>query len=236
MPPTRRATNRAITAIVAVAASAALAACGTATAPAPGTGSEPVPGPVPAAPPPAASPTVVMVIRHAEKPEDDTKGYDAQGNEDESSLTEVGWDRANRLVDVFDGSPATPAVDRPDAIYAAHANDLGEGQRTRETVAPLAERLGVAVDTRFGKGDEEQLVEQVAARPGRTLISWSHSGIPRIAEAFAGATPEPPADWPDERFDVTWTFTRTADGWRFTQTPQLLLPEDEAAVIESEED
>ena len=129
MPPTRRTTNRAISAIVAVAASAALAACGTATAPGTGTGTgtEPVPGP----PPRVTSPTVVMVIRHAEKPEGDDKGFDAQGKEDDSSLTEVGWDRANRLVDVFDGRPATPAVDRPDAIYAAHANDLGEGLRTR---------------------------------------------------------------------------------------------------------
>lgn len=228
MPAPHRAATRAITAIVAVATSAALAACGTAT----GTGTAPAPGPSAAPAPGVTSPTVVMVIRHAEKPEGKDKGYDARGNEDDSSLTEVGWDRADRLVDLFDGSPASAAVDRPDAIYAAGANDLGEGQRTRETVAPLAERLGVRVNTEFGKGDEEELVEQVATRPGRTLISWSHSGIPRIAEAFPDATPAPPEDWPSDRFDVTWTFTRTAGGWEFAQTPQLVLPDDESEVID----
>ena len=45
-------------------------------------------------------------------------------------------------------------------------------------------------------------------------------------------TPTPPSDWPDDRFDVVWTFTRTADGWRFAQLPELVLPQDQAAIIE----
>ena len=89
------------------------------------------------------------------------------------------------------------------------------------------------MNTVFGKGEERQLVEHVLARPGRTLISWSHSGIPAIAEAFPGVTPTPPAEWPDDRFDVTWTFTKTTDGWRFTQTPQLALPEDKTRTRSS---
>ena len=113
-------------------------------------------------------------------------GVDANGNEDDSSLTEVGWERAHRLVDLFDpaqGAPR-PGLARPTAIYAAGANDDGEGQRTRETVAPLADRLGIPVNTSFGKGDEEKLVEHVLAQPGPTLISWQHGEIPAIAEAF----------------------------------------------------
>jgi hypothetical protein len=32
---------------------------------------------------------------------------------------------------------------------------------------------------------------------------------------------------------VVWTFTRTADGWRFDQLPELLMPQDQAAVIQN---
>jgi hypothetical protein len=42
--------------------------------------------------------TLVMVIRHGEKPDGSHPGVDAQGNQDDSSLTETGWERANRLV------------------------------------------------------------------------------------------------------------------------------------------
>ena len=46
--------------------------------------------------------SLVMVIRHGEKPAGSTPGIDAQGNPDSSSLTETGWNRARRLVDLFD--------------------------------------------------------------------------------------------------------------------------------------
>jgi hypothetical protein len=125
-----------------------------------------------------------------------------------------------------------PGLARPVAIYAAGANENGEGQRTRETVAPLAGRLGIPVNIGFGKGDGEALVEHVMTQPGPTLISWQHSEIPDIAGAFPAVTPTPPSEWPDDRFDVIWTLTRTADGWRFAQLPELLLPQDQAEVIE----
>src|SRR6201989_1219191 len=48
---------------------------------------------------------------------------------------------------------------------------------------PLAARLGI-MNTSYGAGDEKKLVEQVITRPGPTLISWQHGGIPAIAKAF----------------------------------------------------
>jgi broad specificity phosphatase PhoE len=203
---------RMITIVVALTASAGLLSCGTGTAPAP---------------------EVVMIIRHGEKPDGSDPGVDANGNPDDSSLTAVGWDRAHRLVDLFDPArgPLRPGLARPNAIYAAGANDDGEGQRTRETVAPLAAELGVPVDTEFGKGDEEALVEHVIAQPGPTLISWQHGGIPEIAADFPSATPTPPSEWPDDRYDVVWIFTKTADGWHFAQVPELVRPQDRATTI-----
>ncbi|WP_345603478.1 histidine phosphatase family protein [Pseudonocardia adelaidensis] len=225
---TWRSVRRVLVGVVAVALSAVLAAC------AAGPQSTPTASPSQGPSDTAAPGTVVMVIRHGEKPEGSQPGIDAQGNEDDSSLTAVGWQRAERLADLLDprsGEPRT-GLARPAAIYAAGANDDGEGARTRETVAPLAERLGLAVNTDYGKGDEEKLVEQVTAEPGPTLICWAHGELPTIAEAFPDVTPTPPKDWPDDRFDVVWTFTKTADGWHFAQLPELVLPQDQSDVID----
>ena len=97
---------------------------------------------------------------------------------------------------------------------------------------PLADKLGITVNTSFGKDDEEELVKHVLTEAGPTLISWQHGGIPAIAEAFPGVTPTPPSQWPDDRFDVVWTFTRTADGWHFAQLPELVLPHDLSDLID----
>ncbi len=159
----------------------------------------------------------------------------ASATEDDSSLTAVGWERAHALVGLFDpaeGDPR-PGLARPQTIYAAGVTDEGEGQRTRETVAPLADALGLPVNTEYGKGEEKKLMKDVLELPGTTLISWQHSEIPALTDAFDSVTPAPPQEWPSDRFDVVWTFTRTSDGWAFTQTPELVLPQDHTDVIES---
>jgi broad specificity phosphatase PhoE len=176
-----------------------------------------------------------MIIRHGEKPDGTSPGLDENGAEDDSSLTAVGWQRAHALVGLFDpaeGDPRAPLA-RPDAIYAAGVSDEGEGQRTRETVAPLAEALGLPVNTEYGKGDENKLVKDVMKRSGTTLISWQHGEIPTIVDEFPSVSPTPPEEWPSDRFDVVWTLTRAGDGWTFTQTPELVLPQDHSGVIEN---
>lgn len=218
--------------LIALATSVVLTSCG--VVPLAGAAAPVVTQAPPLAPAAAAPATVVMIIRHGEKPESDaTPGFDANGVADDHSLTAVGWDRAHRLADLFDptqGAPR-PGLVRPAAIYAAGANDNGEGQRTRETVQPLADRLGIPTNTTYGKGDEEKLVERVLAEPGPVLISWQHGEIPAIAEAFPSVTPTPPTEWPDDRFDVVWTLTKTADGWHFAQVAELVLPQDQPGVI-----
>ena len=222
---------RLCTVAAALTASALLAGCSTEPA---ANGAATVPVTV-VAPPPPAEHDVVMIIRHGEKPDGTTLGIDENGDEDDSSLTTVGWERAHALVDLFDpphGTPPSPLA-RPDRIYAAGVTDDGEGQRTRETVTPLADALGVPVDTELGRGDEKKLVEDVLAQSGSTLISWQHGGIPEIVDDFPSVSPKPPEEWPSDRFDVVWTLTRTADGWHFTQTPELVLTDDHAGVIEN---
>jgi hypothetical protein len=177
-----------------------------------------------------------MIIRHGEKPGEkktgDLPGFDETGAPDDSSLTQVGWNRAHGLVNIFApaGQPRA-GLARPVAIFSAGANDAGEGQRTRETVAPLAKKLGIQVDSSFGKGEEEQLIEKITSQPGPTLICWQHGEIPAIAEAFGTVTPAPPSKWPDPVYDVIWTLTKTSDGWAFAQLPEMALPEDDNKLI-----
>lgn len=205
-------------------------------APFPGGSGEPAPAPgaVTAAP---AIGTVIMVIRHGEKPDEDVSplpGISVTGVEDDRSLTKVGWDRANALVNIFDPAqgPLRAGLARPAAIFAAGANEDGEGKRTRETVGPLAHKLGLQMNIQYGKGDEQSLIAAATSQPGPTLICWQHGEIPAIAEALGSVTPAPPQEWPDDRFDVVWTFTRTASGWNFTQLPEMALPTDKATTID----
>lgn len=205
-------------------ASAVVVACGTGKQPQPGASVRGAPG------------TLVMIIRHGEKPDPSSPlpGVDINGNPaGNSSLTEVGWNRARRLVDLFDppGGTVRPGLARPKLIYAAGANEGGSGERARETITPLAQRLGLPVNTSLGKGDEQVLAAQVAAQPGPTLICWQHGEIPAIAAAFGAVNPRPPAVWPDNRFDVVWTLTANGGGWDFAQVPELVLPGDQPQVI-----
>jgi hypothetical protein len=216
--------------VLAVCAMLAVTGCGTSTVP---TGTATATGSGGGGNSDDASDSLVMIIRHGEKPSGSTPGVDARGNQDASSLTDVGWNRARRLVDLFNPADGRlrAGLARPTAIYAASANSDGEGARTRETVTPLADKLGIPLDTSFGKGDEKALVNRVISRAGPTLIAWQHGEIPLIAKSFPSVTPTPPAQWPDNRFDVIWTFTRAPDGWHFAQLPELVLPQDQAGVI-----
>jgi len=223
----RRTLLRAMAAGSALAASTVVAACAT--------GPQTRPGGPPPAPAPAPG-TLVMIIRHGEKPDPSSPlpGVDINGNPaGNGSLTEIGWSRARKLVDMFDppGGTVRPGLARPTLIYAAGANEGGSGERARETVTPLAQRLGVPVNTDFGKGDEAALAAAVSAQPGPTLICWQHGEIPAIAAAFGSVNPAPPTVWPDNRFDVVWTLTAHGDTWDFAQIPEMLLPGDQPQTI-----
>ncbi|MGW4528816.1 hypothetical protein [Amycolatopsis sp. NPDC004378] len=189
----------------------------------------------PAALPPApASGTLIMIIRHGEKPAGSgaPQGIDVDGNTDLHSLTVAGWTRAGALVELFaPGAGSLRAgLARPTAIYAAGGTG-GEGQRPRETVGPLAARLGVPVTTTFAKGGEAALAAEVACRSGVTLICWQHEEIPALTTAVGTVGPAPPQSWPDNRFDVVWVLAPTGAGWSFTQVPQLLLAGDSVDPI-----
>jgi hypothetical protein len=95
VPTTRRALLLAITTIVALVMSPVLAGCGTTPSPGATGGAAPKSRPTPSAASDGAAPgTLIVIIRHGEKPDGSSPGIDAKGERDDSSLTEVGWARA----------------------------------------------------------------------------------------------------------------------------------------------
>ncbi|MFF0411016.1 hypothetical protein ACFYUY_11275 [Kitasatospora sp. NPDC004745] len=167
----------------------------------------------------------VMIVRHGEKPDGDHPGLDENGAHDGKSLTERGWARAKALPTLFD--PPAPGLRTPARILAAaDRGPLAGAHRMRQTVTPLAARLGLTVDTTHAESQETALATAALAGAQPVLISWEHSRIPRIIEALGATTSGAPTTWPD-RFDLIWTLTRPTTGpWTFHQLPQHLLPGD----------
>ena len=182
--------------------------------------------------------SVVMMIRHAEKPLAETPphGVTVDGVNDPRSLTPRGWQRAGALVPYFvglGGGAGSSGLPVPGHLIASRIGLNSSSARPLETVQPLALRLGVAVDTRFLKGDTGPLAQALTKIEGVALVSWEHHVIPSIAEALVGGPGIVPTTWPDDRFDIVWVFERRdADSdFAFRQVPQLLLHGDSADPI-----
>ncbi|RBP08580.1 hypothetical protein DFR50_12562 [Roseiarcus fermentans] len=179
------------------------------------------------------SPTRIMIIRHAEKPVPDrAPGFTADGSPDLRSLSETGWERARRLVGFF-AQPSARHIERPDVVFAAAADE--GSKRPAQTVIPLAQALWPEsgpqpFNATIAKDDAQALADAVMRESGVVLVCWEHKAIPGAVAALPNA-PATPEAWPGDRFDVVWILKRKPDGWEFRQTPQMLMPGDQNAVI-----
>jgi hypothetical protein len=179
----------------------------------------------------------VMVIRHAEKPDDagTVFGVSIEGHQDPEELTARGWQRAGALATFFappDDHFRDQRIEKPSTIFAGRVAPHSKSVRPQHTVEPLAELVGremLRLD--FSEGEEQQLVAAALAVDGVVLISWHHEAIPAIKDALLGDH-APPRKWDKERFDLVWVFTQTAGSWRFEQVPQLLLAGDKPNAME----
>ncbi|KAI5115290.1 hypothetical protein M0805_005008, partial [Coniferiporia weirii] len=133
----------------------------------------------------------VYLIRHGEKPSDGSDGLSAQGEQ-----------RAECLVNVFSASSDYDIG----YILAEHPKSSGSRERPLETVTPLAESLGLTVDTSCSKTDASCVTSAVAAFAATSseniLICWEHGELTDIAEAL-GVEDAP--EYPDDAFNIIWT-------------------------------
>ncbi len=174
---------------------------------------------------------LIMIIRHAEKPTSESDGVDTDGNKDSRSLAVRGWQRAGALVPFFD--PSLGPVRRAGLATPAHlfASSTGthhtQSHRERETLAPLAQKLGIEIDLTFDKGQEDEVAAAAMERSEAVLIAWEHKSIAKLARCISGEGGIP-EEWPDDRFDLIYVFRKNDRKTRyfFAQMPQLLLAGD----------
>ena len=135
--------------------------------------------------PPVPRPAQIILIRHADKPADPKDPH----------LSPAGVLRAERLVAFVTTDPAMTRFGLPVAVFATRTTKDDNGQRTQETVAPLAKVLELPVQTPFLGKDYAALAQLILADQvyaGKTvLICWNHEEIPQLAAAL-GVIPEPP--------------------------------------------
>lgn len=133
----------------------------------------------------AALPAQIILIRHADEPTDPH----------DPNLSPAGVQRAERLVPFITSDPVMTRFGLPVAVFATRTTRDGNGRRTQETVAPLAQALKLPVQTPFTARDFAALAKRVLGDPayvGKTvLICWNHTEIPQLASAL-GVRPRPP--------------------------------------------
>jgi hypothetical protein len=182
---------------------------------------------------PARFPQHVLLIRHAEKPDDDTDIH----------LTSRGAARAAALPSLFVIPPTFPtkpaALPTPDFLFAAKASK--HSNRSVETLTPLAAALkGLKIHAKHKDEDFQAVVQEVFTDPkyaGKTvLICWHHGNLAEFAQVVLARAANAdkikeqlPRHWKDAIFDRVWHFTFDDQGSvTFVNRPQRLLFEDSA--------
>jgi phosphohistidine phosphatase SixA len=163
---------------------------------------------------PPAGPRIVMIIRHAEKPEK------TNGTRD-PNLAPQGYKRAEALATVI---PANFA--RPDFLIATRNTE--SSARPVETITPLSNALHEEIDSTFKDEEVTPLAHQILTDPkfnGKVvLIAWHHEKIPDLAKAL-GVT-DAPAKWDPKVFDRVWKITFIDGVVTWKDLPQKALPSD----------
>ena len=166
--------------------------------------------PLPAAPRPAQ----IILFRHAEKPADAANPH----------LSPAGVTRAGKLVGFLTTDPAMTKFGPAAAIFATQTTKDDNGQRTQETVAPLAAALKLKVQTPFLGKEYRKLAKLILGDPayaGKTVvICWNHEVIPQLAKAL-GVTPKP-APWKGKVFDQVYLISYRGKEATLTVVPERL--------------
>ena len=174
-----------------------------------------------------------MLLRHAEKPDRDGApfGVTSRGERSKESLQVRGWQRAGALISLLvpaNGHFKDSSLAKPQFLYASKPLRRKGSKRPLETITPLAEKLGIKINSNFARGDFDEMLESAFTRKGAVLICWQREYIPRIALHILGQTKSVPRDWPEDRFDLIWVFdlNRSSGRYKFKQVPMSLLDGD----------
>jgi len=167
----------------------------------------------------SAQPAQIILIRHAEKPVAPEALH----------LSKDGQGRARALAPFLTTNSALTNFGLPAALYAAHTTKHSHGLRTQETLAPLAKKLHLPVQTPYLSEDYAGLARSILNNPkyqGKTVvICWVHEYIPQLAAAL-GVRPEPPR-WKGDVYDRVYLISYEGGKAALKDLPQMLLASDD---------
>lgn len=177
----------------------------------------------------------IMLIRHAEAPREGGQGVDRHGQADDQALGIEGWQRAGALVRFFaplEGQATHAHLETPRHLVAARQAATSPSSRARDTLAPLAEALGMVVDDDWDADAAAlpALVRHLRSLDGPVLVACPHEALPTLANELLQKA-DAPARWPDDRFDMVWVIERVGLSLAFAQVPQRLLAGDRPQAI-----
>jgi len=165
-----------------------------------------------------AQPAHVILIRHGEKPVD----------ESDNGLSLIGEQRAAALVPYLTKHPDLASLGRPAFIFAQAAEDKQTNSlRPIKTIKPFADSLRLPVLKTYNRDDfralaDELLKDESHVYQGKTVvICWEHDRLAELAQYLVGARavegnlPLSPKDsktwvWPgDDVYGRTWVISFT---------------------------
>ena len=168
---------------------------------------------------PKTHPKTILLIRHAEKPADET----------DIDLSPEGKKRAEVLSGLFQKSAdRTDPFPAPDFILATKASK--RSNRPVETVTPLAKKLKLDINSKYADDEFPKIVEELYSNPkyeGKSvLVCWHHEMIPELASKL-GAT-DVPDKFKGSMFDQVWivTFDQKGKAKPLVIRQQALVPGD----------
>lgn len=130
----------------------------------------------------------ILLMRHAEKPDDDG----------DPNLSQAGYIRADKLADYI----PSHFHRNPDYLFATADSD--SSARPRETLEPLSQKTHVPIDSSIDNKDYKDLAKELddPKYDGKFMvIAWHHGKIPQLAEKLGAPAGSYPDEWPGKTFD-----------------------------------
>ncbi len=132
----------------------------------------------------------VVIIRHAEKPENG------------DNLSCKGFNRALQLPAVLYAKYKTP-----DKIFVPAMGNGKSANHVRmfETITPFAIKYNIGINSKYDVDNVKEMATAILKTPSYALVVWEHDKIDNLVKAL-GADAKG-MKWPNDDFDSIWIVT-----------------------------
>ena len=163
-----------------------------------------------------ALPARVLIIRHAEKPV-----------EDSIDLSLKGFRRASALTQLFEIHPEYAKFGLPDFMFAARYVPGRSSMRSVQTLSPLSYSLGLDLNDEWTSEESKDLGNEIRRNPEYNnkviMLAWKHSEITTITEALKAPCK---SSWASKVYDRIWIIDFKNGEATCKDSPQSVLPDD----------